>query len=190
MAFWELLLLAVSLSMDAFAVALCKGLCMKSFNKAQALLIAGLFGLAQGIMPLAGWLIGQTFAGQIEQFDHWIAFLLLAFIGGKMLFEALKGKDECESCDTAFQFKQVLLMALATSVDALAVGVTFAFLQVSVLPAAGLITLVTFWLALIGVYIGFRFGSRFKKKAELAGGIALILIGLKILLEHLGFWPF
>lgn len=183
MQLWELLIIAVGLSMDAFAVAICKGL---SVNKCQVkhLLIVGLyFGGFQALMPLAGYLLGANFAHLITRFDHWIAFVLLLVIGGNMINES---REEAECLDSSFGVKAMLPMAIATSIDALAVGVSFAFLQVNIVPAVAFIGCITFVLSAVGVKIGNVFGSRFKSKAELAGGIILILMGTKILLEHLG----
>lgn len=187
MGLFELFLIGIGLSMDAFAVAVCKGLCMTKINKTHALIIALFFGGFQFLMPVIGWLLGTQFERYIVSFDHWIAFALLAFIGGKMIYEAL-GDDEDEACSTdkRLDLKELTLLAIATSIDALAVGITFAFLKVNILPAASLIGVTTFTLSLGGVVIGNRFGSRYKKKAEICGGVILILIGLKILLEHLG----
>ena len=186
MGFLELFLIGVGLSMDAFAVAVCKGLCMKRINRAHALVIALFFGGFQALMPTLGWILGTQFERYIVSFDHWIAFALLAFIGGKMIREAIHEDVEEEKCTYGLDLKELLLLAIATSIDALAVGITFAFLRVSILPAASLIGITTFLLSLAGVVIGNRFGSRYKKKAEICGGVILILIGTKILLEHLG----
>jgi putative Mn2+ efflux pump MntP len=186
MSLWELVLIALGLSMDAFAVSLCRGFSMTKLNLRNTAVIALFFGGFQAIMPLMGWLLGRQFEGYITNIDHWIAFVLLSFIGGKMIYEVLK-KDACPDEDgDALKIKQLLLLAIATSIDALAVGITFAFLKVSILPAASLIGVITYVLTFAGVCIGHQFGSRLKSKAELAGGIVLILIGLKILLEHLG----
>ncbi len=183
MGFIEIFLTGVGLSMDAFAVAVCKGLKMKRLNTAQTLIIALFFGGFQALMPVIGWLLGKSFEAYITAFDHWIAFLLLAFIGGKMIYDSFK--SEKEDCRDDFDIKELTVMAIATSIDALAVGITFAFLKVDVLFAVLVIGITTFFLSAIGVIIGHRFGSVFKNKAELSGGIILILIGLKILLEHL-----
>ena len=186
MRFYELLLIAVGLSMDAFAVALCKGLNMLKPNVKHFGLIALFFGGFQALMPLIGWLIGTQFQQYITGVDHWIAFGLLAFIGGKMIVDYIKN-DDCQTDDSeGLKIKELFVLAIATSIDALAVGVTFAFLNVSILPAVVTIGVTTFILSAIGVAIGFKFGARLKRKAELAGGVVLILIGLKILLEHLG----
>lgn len=184
MSFAELLLIAVGLSMDAFAVAVCRGLEMRKINYRQALLIALFFGGFQALMPAVGYLLGAGFAQYINNFDHWIAFVLLAFIGGKMIWEALhEGEEEHAE---ALNLKMLLMMAVATSIDALAVGITFAFLKVDILSSAALIGVTTFILSFAGVCVGNRFGARYKKKAEVIGGVVLILIGLKILMEHLG----
>ncbi len=179
----ELILIAVGLSMDAFAVAVCKGLAMPKINYKQAGIIALFFGGFQGLMPLIGWLLGTGFEKYITPIDHWVAFILLAFIGGKMVVEAARGEEEDCGC---FNIKELLVLAIATSIDALAVGITFAFLRVSIIPSVSLIGVITLALSFIGVMIGHFFGSKFKKTAELSGGVILILIGLKILLEHLG----
>lgn len=185
----ELLLIAVGLSMDALAVSVCKGLGMKTGIKLkQTFLIALFFGGFQALMPFIGWLVGSQFEKYITAYDHWIAFALLCFIGGKMLYECIfkKGEDTVES-ESALDIKELFVLAVATSIDALAVGVTFALLpDVNIGTSVLFIGLTTFLLSGIGVFIGNRFGSRFEKKAEIAGGVILILIGLKILLEHLG----
>ena len=190
MGFIALILLAIGLSMDAFAVAICKGLKMQEINRRQTLIIALFFGGFQAIMPLIGWLLGSQFERYIVSVDHWIAFGLLIFIGGKMIWEALKGneEEELEGQEEAFDLKELLMLAIATSIDALAVGITFAFLRVNIWLSILLIGIITFGFAILGVVIGNRFGERYKNKAELAGGIILILIGLKILIEHLGFF--
>lgn len=183
----ELLLIGVGLSMDAFAVAVCKGLNMRKVNKVHCFIIALFFGGFQALMPWLGWILGRQFEQYITSIDHWIAFVLLGFIGGKMIFEALKEEEEeINKTDSKLDIKELFLLAIATSIDALAVGITFAFLNVSILPAISIIGCTTFILSAIGVFIGNIFGSRYKSKAELAGGIILVLIGLKILLEHLG----
>jgi putative Mn2+ efflux pump MntP len=179
----ELFILAVGLSMDAFAVSVCKGLSLGKI-KAKHMCIAGAwFGGFQALMPLIGYFLGSFFAGMIEQYDHWVAFALLALIGGNMIKESF-GKDE--EVDSAMDVKSMLLLAIATSIDALAVGVTFAFLQVQIVPAVSFIGVVTFVLSAIGVKIGSLFGTKYKSKAELVGGIVLVLIGIKILLEGIG----
>ena len=183
MSFIELFLIAVGLSMDAFAVSICKGLSVKKLSPKHALLVGVYFGGFQFLMPVIGYLLGFRFEHLITNIDHWIAFVLLAFIGGNMIKESF-GKSEELNDD--FGFKTMFLMAVATSIDALAVGITFAFLNVSIIPAASLIGVTTFIIAAVGIYIGNVFGAKYKSKAELAGGIILVLIGVKILLEHLG----
>lgn len=183
MDFIELFLIAVGLSMDAFAVSICKGLSVKKLEVKHALIVGLYFGGFQFLMPTLGWLLGSRFEGLIESVDHWIAFALLSLIGANMIKEAF-GKTEELSDD--FGVKTMLLLAVATSIDALAVGISFAFLSVDIIPAASLIGATTFVLSAIGIYIGRAFGLRYKAKAEIAGGVILILIGVKILLEHLG----
>lgn len=183
----ELLLVAVSLSMDAFAVAVCKGLSMSKINYKRGLLIALFFGVFQALMPLIGWILGVQFEKYIISFDHWIAFILLGFIGGKMIVEAFE-KEKEEQCADKFSIGELFVLAIATSIDALAVGITFALIEptVGIGVAVALIGAITFSLSFVGVIIGNKFGSKYKKWAELAGGIILCLMGLKILLEHLG----
>ena len=183
MDFAELLLIAVGLSMDAFAVSVCKGLSVKELKGRHVLLVGLYFGGFQALMPVIGWLLGYRFESLITEIDHWIAFVLLALIGGNMIRESF---SEDEELNDDFGVKTMLLLAVATSSDALAVGITFAFLSVKILPAAGTIGLTTFLLSGVGVLIGRAFGARWKSGAERVGGLILILIGLKILLEHLG----
>lgn len=186
----ELALIGVGLSMDAFAVSVCKGLGMKRLNMRQAFVIALFFGGFQALMPVIGWALGTGFQALITPIDHWIAFALLAFIGGKMLWDAFRGdEDDGEkalSDEASLDLKELTMLAVATSIDALAVGITFAFLQVDIVLAVALIGVITFALSFGGVAIGHFFGARFEKPATIVGGIVLILIGLKILLEHLG----
>ncbi len=183
----ELALIGVGLSMDAFAVSICKGLGMKRLRMDQALLIALFFGGFQALMPLLGWFLGSGFQSFIEPVDHWIAFALLAFIGAKMLWDAFHDEEEDAVAENArLDLKELVMFAIATSIDALAVGISFAFLQVDIVPAVALIGIITFALSLVGVAVGHVFGSRFEKPATIIGGIVLIAIGLKILLEHLG----
>lgn len=182
----ELILIAVGLSMDAFAVALCKGLNMRKLTLRNSAIIALFFGGFQGAMPLLGWALGKQFESYITSIDHWIAFALLVLIGGNMIREVFKKDDDEMEAEDNLNLKELLLLAIATSIDALAVGITFAFLQVSILPAISLIGAITFVLSLVGVVIGHKFGAKFKSKAEFAGGFVLILIGTKIILEHLG----
>ena len=181
-------LTGVGLSMDAFAVAICKGLGMRKIRWRDALVIALFFGGFQALMPLIGWAAGSLFASTITAVDHWIAFGLLAFIGGKMLWDAFHEDDEELSCpaDGKLDLRELVMLAIATSIDALAVGITFAFLRVDIVMSVGLISATTFVLALAGVVVGHRFGARYEKAATIAGGIVLVLIGTKILLEHLG----
>ena len=186
MGFVELFLIAVGLSMDAFAVSICKGLSLGKLKIRHAALVGLYFGGFQALMPILGWLLGFRFEHVIESIDHWVAFALLSIIGVSMIREA----NEKEELNGDLGFRTMLLLAVATSIDALAVGITFAFLQVRILPAAGLIGVTTFLLSAAGVYIGRAFGLRYKVRAELAGGIILILIGIKILLEHLGIIAF
>ena len=180
----ELFLTAVGLSMDAFAVAICKGLSVKELRPKHMVLVGAYCGIFQGMMPLIGYLLGSRFQVYIVSVDHWIAFVLLGIIGFNMIREACS-KEEEEANDR-FDFKTMFPLAIATSIDALAVGVTFAFLQVDIVPAVSFIGVITFVLSMVGVKIGHVFGVRFKSKAEFFGGLVLILIGLKILLEHLG----
>ncbi len=186
----ELLLIGVGLAMDAFAVAVCKGLAMQKVKKGQALLIGFFFGGFQALMPFIGWLLGTRFQNYITSFDHWIAFILLGFIGGKMIYEALQPAEEECGCVAKEQrkldIKELFVLAIATSIDALAVGITFAFLNYPIAEAVCIIGIATFLISVSGVYVGNFFGARYKKKAELAGGTILVLIGTKILLEHLG----
>lgn len=185
--FMELFLIGVGLSMDAFAVSVCKGLGMSKVNKKQTLLIGLFFGGFQAFMPFVGWVLGTQFKQYITAFDHWVAFILLSFIGGKMIWEVFHPDEDMEEDkDQPFLLKELLMLAIATSIDALAVGIIFALQQYPILEAISIIGVVTFLLSVLGVYIGNFFGSRYKNKAELAGGIILIGIGLKILLEHLG----
>ena len=190
MGFAELFLIGVGLSMDAFAAAICKGLAMPKMRWNRGVVVALFFGGFQALMPLLGWALGRQFEQYITSVDHWIAFLLLGWIGGKMIWDALHGSGEEMPAQDALDVKELFVLAVATSIDALAVGITFAFLQVDILPAVALIGCTTFAIALAGVWIGQRFGSRFKDRAALAGGMLLCLIGLKILLEHLGILAF
>lgn len=185
MTFFELFLIGIGLSMDAFAVSICKGLSMQKIDKKYTLCIGLFFGGFQALMPLTGYLLGSKFSGYIERFDHWIAFVLLALIGFNMIKESREEEEEEEKPYAGVNFKELLILAVATSIDALAVGVSFAFLGVRIAPAVTLIGCTTFVLTLVGVWVGNLFGSRYKSRAELTGGIILILIGVKILLEHL-----
>lgn len=180
----ELFLLAVGLSMDAFAVAICKGLAMRKASLKNMAVVGVWFGGFQALMPVIGCLVGVQFKDAITAIDHWIAFGLLAVIGGNMIREGLSGGDE--DADASLGFRPMLLMALATSIDALAVGVGFAFLDVNIGAAAGFIGVTTFGLSAAGVKVGSVFGTKYKARAEVTGGVILVLLGTKILLEHLG----
>ena len=183
----ELLLISVGLAMDAFSVSVCKGLSMKKLNLKGGIITALFFGVFQGVMPMIGYFLGSRFANVISSFSHWVSFGLLAFIGGKMIYEAIKGDDEEENDrEYCLDIKELFLLAIATSIDALAVGIVFAAEKTDLLFSVTMIGVITFALSLAGVFIGHRFGSRYEKKAEIAGGIILILIGLKLLLEGLG----
>lgn len=181
----ELLVLALGLSMDAFAVSICKGLSVPKLQAKHCLICGVYFGGFQALMPLIGWALGIRFQSMITNIDHWIAFVLLAVIGANMIKESFSKEEECP--DASFGFKTMLTLAVATSIDALAVGVTFAFLDVSIVPAVLLIGVTTFVCSAMGVKIGNVFGNRFQSKAEFLGGLVLIAIGLKILIEHLFF---
>lgn len=180
----ELFIIAVGLSMDAFAVSVCKGLSVQRMKISHGLICGAYFGGFQALMPAIGYLLGSQFESLITRVDHWIAFLLLGIIGINMIQEA-RGEEE-ESIDCSFAFKAMLPLAIATSIDALAVGVTFAFLKVDIFWAVTFIGTVTFILSAIGVKVGNVFGMRYKSRAEMAGGVILVLMGTKILLEHLG----
>lgn len=185
----ELALIGVGLSMDAFAVSICKGLSMRKVDKKYMLVLAAFFGGFQALMPTLGWL-GSQFQSYITAIDHWIAFILLALIGGKMLLDVIKEKGEneevCPDDSVRIDLKEFFLLAVATSIDALAVGITFAFLQVKLASSVTLIGCITFCFTIAGVLIGNVFGTKFKDKATILGGVILIGIGVKILLEHLG----
>lgn len=185
MGVFELIATAVALAMDAFAVAICKGLSVQKIKPRHPLITGLYFGGFQAFMPLVGFFLGKAFSSLIVKYDHWIAFILLAILGFNMIKESLK-KDEEDDCSCGFSPKDMLPMAVATSIDALAVGVTFAFLRANIWAAVSLIGIITFVLSAIGVIIGKLVGDKFKSKAELFGGIILVLIGVKILLEHLG----
>ncbi len=186
----ELALIGVGLSMDAFAVSICKGLSMRKVDKKYMLVLAAFFGGFQALMPTLGWLLGSQFQSYITAIDHWIAFILLALIGGKMILDVIKEKEEneevCPDDSVRIDLKEFFLLAIATSIDALAVGITFAFLQVKLASSVTLIGCITFGFTIAGVLIGNVFGTKFKDKATILGGVILIGIGVKILLEHLG----
>lgn len=183
----ELALLAVGLSMDAFAVAICKGLALKKIKPRHMATVGAWFGGFQALMPLIGYFLGSMFAARIEKVDHWVAFALLALIGGNMIREALRGdQDGCEDCCANLDWKNMLVMAVATSIDALAVGISLSMVDANIYLSVGFIGCVTFALSALGVKLGSVFGAKYKSKAELAGGVILVLLGLKILLEGLG----
>ncbi len=182
----ELILLSVGLAMDAFSVSVCKGLNMKKLSLKNGAVIALFFGIFQAGMPLIGYFLGSRFADFISSFSHWVAFILLAVIGGKMVFEAVHGGDDDESGEFSLKIGELFILAVATSIDALAVGIVFVAAKVNLILSVSMIGIITFLLSFAGVIIGHKFGSRFEKKAEIAGGIILILIGLKLLLDGLG----
>ena len=192
--FIELLLMGVGLAMDAFAVSVCKGLGMKKLNKKQAVVIGLYFGGFQALMPLVGWILGIQFQKYITSIDHWIAFILLGFIGGKMILDVIKEKGENEEWneedivevkDQPLDHRNMFVLAVATSIDALAVGITFAFLDTPILEAITIIGITTMIISIVGVVIGNYFGGKYKHKAELVGGIILVLLGVRILIQHL-----
>lgn len=187
--FIELFLMGVGLSMDAFAVSICKGLGMRKVNKKQALVIGLFFGGFQALMPFVGWLLGSQFEKYITSIDHWIAFILLGIIGGKMIVESVKPDkedDEVKEMDAPLDLKEMFVLAVATSIDALAVGITFAFLDYPIVEAITIIGISTFFISIGSVYVGNFFGNKYEKKAEFAGGLILVLLGVRILLTHLG----
>lgn len=188
MSFWEIFLLGVGLAMDAFAVSICKGLGMSKVNGKQCLVIGLFFGGFQALMPFLGWFLGSTFAEKIKVIDHWIAFVLLGYIGIKMIADAIKEwKEETkvEEMDAPLDIKEMFLLAIATSIDALAVGITFSFLDVAIAFACTIIGVVTFVISCGGVFVGNIFGERYKAKAQIVGGVILVVLGLRILLTHL-----
>lgn len=198
----SVILIAVGLSMDAFAVSVTNGIIIKNLKIGHAIKIALYFGVFQALMPLAGWLAGSQFKDYITEFDHWIAFGLLAFIGGKMVWEVYGEEDKeadavggmCEVAvsvqgavsENPLKMGRLLVLAVATSIDALAVGISFAFLRVSIIWTAAVIGMITFAICFTGVFIGNKFGGLLKRKAEIVGGLILICIGLKIVFEHMG----
>ena len=187
MSIWELFVIALGLSMDAFAVSVCKGLSVPALRPVHSLTCGAYFGAFQALMPLAGWLLGVQFQSMITSVDHLIAFVLLSLIGANMIRESREEEDQ--SMDASFTHRAMLPLAVATSIDALAVGVTLAFLNVPIFAAVAFIGVTTFVLSSIGTGVGAAFGARFRSRAELAGGAILILMGLKILLEHLNLLP-
>ena len=187
MTLFELFVIAVGLSMDAFAVSVCKGLSVCRV-KGKHMVACGLyFGGFQALMPLIGYLLGVNFKSLIESVDHWVAFVLLGIIGFNMIRESLSKEDVCACTDSSFGLRAMLPMAVATSIDALAVGVTFAFLSVQIVPAVSFIGVITFALSALGVKLGNVFGAKWKSRAEFAGGAILVCMGIKILVEHLFF---
>ncbi|MBR5447687.1 MAG: manganese efflux pump [Clostridia bacterium] len=180
-----LFILAVSLSMDAFAVAICKGLAIGKIKIRQAALVGLYFGAFQAVMPTIGYLLGISFREYIEAFDHWIAFGLLAFLGIRMVIEALRGGDDDEEVSATLGVREMMLLAIATSIDALAAGISLSVLNANITVAASFIGIITFTLSFLGVYVGGVFGEKFKKPAEIVGGVTLFLLGLKVLIEHL-----
>lgn len=183
MGIFDLVVIAIGLSMDAFAVSICKGLSVKKVQPKHVITAGAYFGGFQALMPLIGYMLGKQFESMITSIDHWIAFVLLGIIGGNMVREALSGDDDMQN--DSFSFKTMFPLAIATSIDALAIGVTFAFLKVNIIPAVLLIGVITFGFSAVGIKIGNAFGTKYKSKAELAGGLILILLGIKILIEHL-----
>ena len=179
--FIEIFLIGVGLSMDAFAVSICKGLSMQKVKKRDVFIIALFFGGFQALMPFIGWFLGRGFESYITSIDHWISFILLSIIGGKMLIDGIKAEDDEDEGEFKLDLKELFLLAIATSIDALAVGITFAFLDYPIVECMSIIGCTTFIISFIGVYIGKVFGSKYEHKAEIAGGIILIVIGLKIL---------
>jgi len=180
---FEIILIAIGLAMDAFAASVCKGLSIKKMQWVKASIIALYFGGFQALMPLIGFILGTSFQNMVNNISHWIAFTFLTFIGGNMIKDSFRDEPQMQSDN--IDIRTMLLLAIATSLDALAVGVTFAFLRINILLAIFIIGIITFFISLIGVKIGNQFGDKFQSKAELTGGIILILIGLKVLLEYL-----
>ena len=181
---FEIVVIGIGLAMDIFAVSVCKGLSMKKLNWKKTIIIALYLGLFQALMPVLGYFLGSTFSTIVQRVDHWIAFILLAIIGGNMIKESA---DENEKkLNDKVDVKTMILLSIATNIDALAVGVTFAFFEVSLLLAILIIGMISFILSVLGVITGNKFGNKLQNKAELTGGIIIIIIGFKILLEHLG----
>lgn len=188
MEIYEILLIGIGLAMDAFAVSICKGLSMKKMNWKNVVIIALYFGVFQALMPLIGYFLGMTFESIVITFDHWVAFALLTLIGGGMIKESFD--DEDDKKNDKVDFKTMVVLAIATSIDALAIGITFAFFDVNIVLAVSIIGIITFIISVLGVKIGNRFGDKYQNKAQLMGGIILVLLGFKILLEHLGIISF
>lgn len=185
MSILEIVLIGLGLAMDAFAVSICKGLAMKKMNYQKAIIIAAFFGVFQALMPALGYVLGTTFASKIAAIDHWIAFILLGLIGCNMIKESMSNDAECQ--DDSLRIGNLIMLSIATSVDALAVGITFAFFDVSLLLSISIIGIITFIICIMGVKVGNVFGEKYKNKAELAGGLILIAMGAKILIDHLFF---
>ena len=179
----ELLILAIGLAMDSFAVSICKGLSMKKLNKKSAFIIALYFGFFHFIFPVLGYFLGVAFSSIVEKADHWIAFVLLGIVGAKMIMESF---EEESNINDSVDFKTMLLLSIATGIDAFAIGVSFAFINVNIWLSSSIIFIVVYLFSVLGVYLGNKFGNKFGNKAELFGGVILILMGIKILLEHLG----
>ena len=180
----EILLISIGLAMDAFAVSVCKGLAMKKMNWKKAMIIGLYFGIFQAVMPIIGYYLGERFENLVTSIDHWIILGLLVFIGGNMIKESFE-KENTEINDN-IDIKTMILLAVATSIDALAVGITFAFFEITLISVVLAIGIITFILSVIGVKIGNKFGAKYKRKSEFVGGLILILIGIKVLMEHLG----
>lgn len=180
----EIILIGISLAMDAFAVAVCKGLSMKKIEVKKCVIIGLYFGIFQGLMPVLGYILGTSFENIIVKIDHWVAFIFLGLIGSNMIKDSCS--KESETVNEKVNFKTMLPLAIATSIDALAIGITFAFLRVNIIYSSLVIAITTFMLSIIGVIIGNKFGNKYEHKAEFIGGLILVLMGLKILLEHLG----
>ena len=191
MSIFSLFITGIGLSMDAFAISLAKGFCVKEHPRDKALKVGLFFGIAQGVMPLIGWFLGSYFENYITSFDHWVAFILLCFIGGKMLYESFCGKEDepidCDRDGNDFNKKELFLLAIATSIDALAVGVSFALLDVNIAQASSIIAILTAIICFVGVYLGKIFGNLLNKYAEIFGGSLLVIMGIKILVEHINF---
>ncbi|NLB37872.1 MAG: manganese efflux pump [Clostridiales bacterium] len=186
MTYWELILVSVGLAMDAFAAAICKGACIRRGAFHVNLRIAASFGIFQAVMPLIGYFLGRQFSGYIADYDHWVAFGLLVLIGGKMIWDVLRGSTDKQEGGVPVIFGELMLLSLATSIDALVVGVALAFLNANIFVSVAFIGLITFGISLAGTAIGCRFGTRYEDRAQIIGGSVLILLGLKILLEHMG----
>lgn len=183
----EIIIIGIGLAMDAFAISICKGLSIKEINLQKAIVISSYFGIFQAGMPVMGYVLSKRFENFVTSIDHWIAFFLLFFIGLNMIKDAFEKKEDKNLENDDMGFKEMVMLSVATSIDALAVGITFAFLNVDIFSSTIIIGIITFIISLLGVFIGKRFGDIFEKKAEVLGGIILILIGIKILAQHLFF---